>query len=157
VSAAAAPARSPFEAAREMALHVLATLVGEHSPVYAQVAKAGDSAALMEAVAAGKRILASVASTQQAEAFVRDVTALLGRVKVGTPINGIASAKVRALEIICSLVGDRSPVYAKVNGANDRDDFLTAVSAGKKVIAAVASSSHAQNFESEVMGLLESH
>jgi hypothetical protein len=131
--------------------------VGEHSPVYAQVAHAKDPGALLEAVAAGRKVLASVASTQQAEAFVHDVTGLLGHTSGGATINGIASAKGRALEIICSLVGDRSPVYAKVNGANDRNDFLLAVSAGKKVIAAVASSSHAHNFETEVLRLLENH
>ncbi len=66
----------------------------------------------------------------------------------------IAVAKARALEIINSLVGDRSPVYKKVNGANTPEEFIAAVSWGKKVIAAVASASHAQNFESEILSLI---
>ena len=66
----------------------------------------------------------------------------------------IAVAKARALEIINSLVGDRSPVYKKVNGANTPEEFIAAVNWGKKVIAAVASASHAQNFESEILSLI---
>lgn len=155
--ASVVPAKPPLEAARELALRILATLAGEHSPVYVQVANAKDPAALLDAVAAGKKLLAAVASAQQSAAFEQKVTALLGHSTEDAPINGIATAKSRALEIICSLVGDRSPVFAKVNGAHSRDDFIDAVSAGKKVIAAVASASHAQNFETEVLGLLEDH
>lgn len=45
-------------------------------------------------------------------------------------INGIASAKMRALEIVTSLVGTRSPVYAKVDSCQNRAELIEAVSAG---------------------------
>lgn len=156
------PASTPLEAARELALRVLATLAGEQSPIYAQVKNAPDMEAFIQAVAAGKKVLAAVASSAQANAFEHSVLAILpsqgtGDAPAAAQINGIESAKGRALEIICSLVGDRSPVYAKVNGAHNRADFIDAVGAGKKVIAAVASASHAQSFESEVLGMLEDH
>lgn len=72
-------------------------------------------------------------------------------------LNGIASAKGHALAIIRSLVGERSPVYARLDSAHDRGALIEAVGAGKKVIAAVASASQAQAFEAEVLARLENH
>lgn len=148
---------SPLDAARNLALRSLATLVGEHSPAYAQVAQTQDATQLLEATAAARKLIAAVASAQQAASFEQSVLTLLRPLLGPGPINGIDSAKQRALEIICSLVGNRSPVYVKVDGAHNRADFIEAVAAGKKVIAAVASASHAQQFETEVLSLLEDH
>jgi len=70
-------------------------------------------------------------------------------------LNGIGHAKVQALEIVASLVGERSPIYAKINDTHNRADFIQAVSAGRKVIAAVASASRAKAFEEEILALLQ--
>jgi len=150
---------TPLEKARQLALQTLASLAGDQSPVYLEVKNADDPNAFAEAIAHGKRVLASVASSAQANTFEQSVLAILnpGSVEAAVPINGIASAKLRALEIITSLIGTRSPVYAKIESCTSRTEFMDALGAGKKVIAAVASSSHAQNFETEVLSLLEEH
>lgn len=147
---------SPLEAARQHALRILATLAGEQSPIYIQVGEAGDVASFVQAIAHGKKILAAVASAAQAATFEQTVLSILKPAMAGdvAHVNGIEHAKGRALEIISSLVGTRSPVYAKVNACHSRADLIDAVSAGKKVISAVASASHGQNFENEVLALL---
>lgn len=149
-------AASPLDAARQHALRILATLAGEQSPIYAQVEKAADAAALVDAVGHGKKMLAAVASAAQAATFEQTVLAILKPALTEgiAQVNGIEHAKGRALEIISSLVGTKSPIYAKVNACHSRADLIDAVSAGKKVISAVASASHGLNFESEVLSLL---
>ena len=154
------PDLPPLEAARELALRMLATLAGEHSPIFAHVKDAQGVESFVAAIASAKKILAAVASAAQASAFESSVLSLLGLPRDGdeagaAQLNGVEFAKGRALEIIRSLVGDRSPVYAKIHGAHNRAEFVEAVSASKKVIAAVASSSHAQNFETEILSLLK--
>jgi hypothetical protein len=153
------PAGPPLEAARLHALRVLASLIGEQSPVYIQVKNANDVNALLQAVGHGKKLLAAVASSAQASAYEQRVLTILKPAMTVAPpqINGIESAKLRALEIVTSLVGTRSPVYAKVNSCRNRADLIEAVNTGKKVIAAVASASHAHSFETEVLSLLEQH
>lgn len=169
VSAALSVLRgSRLEAARQHALRILATLAGEQSPAYAKVKSAPDVAAFGQAIAAGKKVLAAVASSTQATAFESGVLAILNLpasdlVPASSPnpnpakLNGIESAKGHALEIVRSLVGERSPIYAKLDGCHNRADFIEAVGAGKKVLAAVASAKSAQAFEAEVLARLEKH
>jgi hypothetical protein len=153
------PSGPPLEAARLLALRILASLAGEQSPVYLQVKNANDVNALLKAVGHGKKVLAAIASSSQATIFEQRILTTLKPLLAGAApqINGIASAKMRALEIVTSLVGTRSPVFAKVDSCRSRADLIEAVNAGKKVIAAVASASHAQSFETEVLSLLENH
>lgn len=161
---------SRLDAARQHALGVLANLVGEQSPVYVRVKEAADTAAFTQAVAQGKKLLAAVASAAQAAAFEHGVLAILNlpdtdEIASAEPttlpasdpghLNGIDSAKGHALEIVASLVGKRSPVYARLNEAHNRAEFIDAVCASRKVIAAVASASHAQNFETAVLEMLK--
>jgi hypothetical protein len=149
-------AASPLEAGKQHALRILATLAGEQSPIYIQVSRAADVDSLIQAVAQGRKMLAAVASAAQAATFEQTVLSILKPLMSGdvVHVNGIEHAKGRALEIISSLVGTRSPIYAKMNACHSRADLIDAVSAGKKVIAAVASASHGQSFESEVLSLL---
>jgi hypothetical protein len=150
---------SPFEEAKQHALRILGSLAGEQSPVYGHVKEAGDVASLVQAVVHGKKVLAAVASSSQAATFEQSVLAILKPAIMGdaVQINGIESAKSRALEIITSLVGTRSPIYAKVNSCRSRAELMEAIGAGKKIIAAVASASHAQSFEADVLSLLDDH
>jgi hypothetical protein len=154
---------SRLEAARQHALGVLTGLVGEQSPVYARVRAAQDLESFNQAIAQGKKLLAAVASSNQANAFERGVLAILNLPETDQvppvpsnpgQLNGIEHAKDQALEIVASLVGERSPVYAKLNGTHNRAEFIEAVGASKKVIAAVASASRAQEFEQKVLALL---
>lgn len=149
-------AASPLDAAKQHALRILATLAGEQSPIYIQVSRAEDVASLVQAIAHGKKMLAAVASAAQAATFEQTVLSILKPAMSGdvVHVNGIDHAKMRALEIITSLVGTKSPIYAKVNACHSRADLIDAVNAGKKVISAVASASHGQSFESEVLALL---
>lgn len=64
--------------------------------------------------------------------------------------NGMALAREEALAIVRALVGERSPVYARLSSATDRTTFLEAVRMGKKVIAAVSSASRAEQFAAAV-------
>lgn len=64
--------------------------------------------------------------------------------------NGISLAREEALAIVRALVGERSPVYARLVSATDRTTFLEAVRMGKKVIAAVSSASRAEQFAAAV-------
>lgn len=161
---------SRLEAARQHALGVLATLAGEQSPVYVRVKYAQGTAAFTQAIGQGRKLLASVASTAQAAAFEQGVLAILNlpdsdeivsaeptSLPASDPghLNGIDSAKGHALEVVASLVGKRSPVYARVNEAHNRAELIEAVGAGRKVIAAVASASKAQAFEAEVLEMLQ--
>lgn len=157
---------SRLEAARQHALGVLAGLVGEQSPVYARVRAAQDLESFNLAIAQGRKLLSAVASSNQASAFERGVQAILNLPETGQvpavpsnpgQLNGIDQAKGHALGIIASLVGERSPVYARINGTHTRAEFIEAVGASKKVIAAVASASRAQDFEQEVMERLQRH
>lgn len=159
---------SRLDAARQHALRILATLVGEQSPAYVKVKGATDVATFTQAVASGKKVLAAVASSAQATAFESGVLAILNlpesdQVPASSPnpnpakLNGIEAAKGHALEIVRSLVGERSPIYAKLDGCHNRAEFIEAVGAGKKVLAAVASSKSAQAFEAEVLARLEKH
>ncbi|HEX8980249.1 MAG TPA: hypothetical protein VF811_11125 [Parasulfuritortus sp.] len=149
-------ASSPLEAARQHALRILATLAGEQSPIYIQVGDAKDVTSFVQAIAHGKKMLAAIASAAQATTFEQTVLSILKPALAGevAHVNGIEHAKGRALEIISSLVGTRSPVYAKVQACHSHADLIDAVNAGKKVISAVASASHGQNFENEVLALL---
>ncbi|MEW5769477.1 MAG: hypothetical protein AB1831_03850 [Pseudomonadota bacterium] len=157
---------SRLEAARQYALNVLAGLVGEQSPVHARLQSAQGHDAFVEAIAQSKKLLAAVASASQAAEFERGVMAILNLPESdqapAAPVNpgmlnGIEHAKGHALEIIASLVGERSPVYAKVNNTHNRAEFIEAIGASRKVIAAVASASHAQDFEKEVLALMQKH
>lgn len=157
---------SRLDAARQHALRVLVALVGEQSPAYAKVSRAQDQPAFALAIAGAKKVLAAVASPAQANAFEGGVLAILNlpgsdQVPGFSPnpakLNGIEAAKGHALEIVRSLVGERSPVYAKLDAAHNRGEFIEAVGAGKKVLAAVASSKQAQVFEAEVLARLEKH
>lgn len=157
---------SRLEAARQHALRILAALVGEQSPAYAKVKGAADAAAFGQAVAGARKVLAAVASSAQASAFEGGVLAILNlpetdQVPAPSPnpakLNGIEAAKGHALEIVRGLVGERSPVYAKLDAAHNRGELIAAVDAGKKVIAAVASAKRAQSFEAEVLARLEKH
>lgn len=159
---------SRLEAARQHALHVIADLAGVQSPAYAKLRDARDQAAFEGAVAGGRKLLAAVASAAQATAFEAGVMAILNLPASGqlppaaanpnpARMNGIESAKLHALEIVRSLLGERSPITAKLNDAHNRADFAAAVAAGKKVIAAAASSAQAQRFETEVMARLDPH
>lgn len=157
---------SRLEAARQHALHILVELVGVQSPVYAKVKGAADVVAFRQAVASGRKVLAAVASATQAAAFESGVLAILNlpesdHAPASAPnpnparLNGIEAAKGHALEIVRSLVGERSPIYARLDGCHNRADFIEAVGAGKKVLAAVASAKNAQAFEAEVLARLE--
>lgn len=74
---------------------------------------------------------------------------------IAAPLNGVGAARAYALEVIGALVGDRSPIHARIHDAPDRAGLLEAVATGKKVIAAVASSTRAQAFEAEVLARLD--
>ncbi len=161
-------AGSRLEAARQHALRVLADLAGEQSPAYARVRDASDAETFTQAIGYARKMLATIASAAQAAAFEAGVLAILnlpvsGHVPAASPnpnparMNGIESAKMHALETIRALVGERSPVYARLNGAHNRAEFIEAVAAGRKVIAAVASSARASSFETEVLALLSDH
>lgn len=159
---------SRLEGARQHAMRVVASLAGEQSPAYARLKSARDTADFTQAVALAKKMLATVASAHQAAAFEGGVLAILHLPESDTlppsspnpnpaRMNGIESAKAHALDVFRVLVGEKSPVYAKLNAAHNRAEFAEAVAVGKKVIAAVASSTKAGAFESEVMARLEEH
>ncbi|OYY94930.1 MAG: hypothetical protein B7Y41_05065 [Hydrogenophilales bacterium 28-61-23] len=160
--------KSRLEAARQYALGIVVSLIGERSPAYAKLANAADVEAFRQAVIGSRKMLAAVASAQQAQAFEQGVFSILNlpasdHLPPSSPnpnparLNGIESAKAHALEIVRSLVGERSPVYAKLNDAQNRADFASAVVASKKVIAAVASTAKANNFEQEVLARMAEH
>lgn len=167
VSAALTLLRSSrLDAARQHALRIIASLAGEQSPAYAKIKNTQDVASFTQAVTSARKLLAAVASSAQAAAFESGVLAILNlpesdRVPASSPnpnpakMNGIESAKGHALEIIRAVVGERSPVFAKLEACHNRADFIEAVGAGKKVIAAVASSTRAKTFEAEVLARLE--
>lgn len=155
---------SRLEAARHHALAVLTSLVGEQSPLYARVLAAQDGDAFIAAINHSRKLLAAVASSAQAGEFERGVFAILNLPDLEplpaaphAQMNGIESAKGHALEVIASLVGKQSPLYARINDSHGRTEFIEAVAAGKKVIASVASASRAQTFESGVLALLKNH
>lgn len=153
---------SRLQAARKHALRVVASLAGEHSPAYTKLETAEDQETFMQALALSKKMLATTASAHQAALFEREVLAIL-HLPASNPsplahpsphatrTNSIDEAKAHALGAFKALVGDRSPVYMKLYTAHNRVDFAQAVAAGKKVIAAVASSVQAESFEREVM------
>lgn len=159
---------SRLEAARSHALGILTNLVGDKSPAYHKVKEAQDAATFTAALASARKILAAVASATQAAAFESGALAILNLPASGevpaapsnpnpAKMNGIESAKGHALEIVRSLVGEKSPVYMKLDGCHNRAEFMEAINAGKKVIAAVASSAKAKTFETEVMARLSDH
>ncbi len=160
--------QSRLEAARQYALGILTTLVGERSPAYSKISRAEDVESFTQAVASSRKILAAVASSNQAKSFEQAVLSILNlpetdHLPPSSPnpnparMNGIESAKAHALDIVGNLVGDKSPIYAKLNDAHNRGDFAVAVAASKKVIAAVASTAKASHFETEVMARLSEH
>ncbi len=159
---------SRLEAARQHALRVVASLAGEQSPAYARLKAAQGTADFTQAVGLARKMLATIASAQQATAFESGVLAILhlpqtDELPPASPnpnparMNGIESAKAHALDVFRVLVGEKSPVYARLNGAHNRADFAEAVAAGKKVIAAVASSTKASAFEAEVLARMDEH
>lgn len=161
--------KSRLDAARQHALSVISTLMGDRSPAYGKVQGAKDLEAFTQAVASARRMMAAASSSSQAEQFETGVLAILrlpdnARAPASAPskpdlhrMNGIEAARMRALDIVRSAVGERSPIYVRLTNAHNRAEFLDAVGAGKKVLAAVASSSRAAMFESEVLGLLQDH
>lgn len=155
--------KSRLEAARQYALGILTTLVGERSPAYAKISRAQDIESFTQAVASSRKILAAVASSNQAQGFEQAVLSILNlpesdHLPASSPnpnparLNGIEAAKAHALSIVGAVIGVRSPIYAKLDEAHNRSDFTTAVAASKKVIAAVASTAQANDFERAVMG-----
>lgn len=160
--------KSRLEAARQYALGILTSLVGERSPAYAKISRAQDLASFTQAVASSRKILAAVASSNQAQSFEQAVLSILNLPETDhlppsspnpnpTRLNGIEAAKMHALSIVGDAIGVRLPIYAKLNEAHNRSDFAAAVTASKKVIAAVASTAQASNFEREVLARMPAH
>lgn len=160
--------RSRLEAARQYALGILTSLVGERSPAYARISRAQDIDSFTQAVTSSRKILAAVASSNQAQGFEQAVLSILNlpesdHLPPSSPnpnparLNGIEAAKVHALGIVGEVIGVKSPIYAKLNEAHNRSDFSAAVAASKKVIAAVASTAKASEFEREVLARMPTH
>lgn len=160
--------KSRLEAARQYALGILTTLVGERSPAYAKISRAQDIESFTQAVTSSRKILAAVASSNQAHSFEQAVLSILNlpesdHLPPSSPnpnparLNGIEAAKAHALSIVGDIIGVKSPIYAKLNEAHNRSDFSAAVAASKKVIAAVASTTQASEFEREVFARMPSH
>lgn len=160
--------KSRLEAARQYALGILTTLVGERSPAYAKISRAQDIESFTQAVTSSRKILAAVASSNQAHSFEQAVLSILNlpesdHLPPSSPnpnparLNGIEAAKAHALGIVGDIIGVKSPIYAKLNEAHNRSDFSAAVAASKKVIAAVASTTQASEFEREVLARMPSH
>ena len=160
--------QSRLEAARQYALGILTSLVGERSPAYAKISRAQDIESFTQAVASSRKILAAVASSNQAQGFEQAVLSILNlptsdHLPASSPnpnparLNGIEAAKAHALSIVGTVIGVRSPIYAKLNEAHNRGDFTAAVAASKKVIAAVASTAQASDFERAVMARMPTH
>lgn len=147
---------SRLDTARQEALARLATLVGSQSPSYHNLRDSNNVDDFRVALQAACKVVSAVASPAQAHALEADVEAILRLpAENAARHNGIDVAKRHALEIVASLVGEKSPVYAKISHASDAAALREAVAAGRKVLAAVASSTRAQSFEAEVLKLLE--
>lgn len=69
--------------------------------------------------------------------------------------NQFEDAKLHAVDMMVALFGAKSSHVDKLLQAKNKTELLTAVTACKKILAAVASSSKAQNFEQSVMNALQ--
>jgi hypothetical protein len=69
--------------------------------------------------------------------------------------NRFEDAKHHAVDMMIALFGAKSSHVAKLAQAKDKSELLTEVSACKKILSAVASSSKAQSFEQSVMAALQ--
>lgn len=72
------PHHNGIDTARQHALQIIASHIGEASPAYIKIREAGTREQFLEAVRSGRRILAAAASASKAAAFEREVMDLLG-------------------------------------------------------------------------------
>lgn len=69
--------------------------------------------------------------------------------------NHFEDAKHHAVDMMTALFGGKSPHVGKLAQAHTQSELLAEVAKCKKILAAVASSSKAQNFEQSVMNALQ--
>lgn len=72
------PREGSLERARQRALEIIATYIGENSPAYLKLRDATSREAFVEAVRISRGILAAAASASKAAAFEHEVLSLLG-------------------------------------------------------------------------------